>query len=136
MGSATTHALAAAHAALGEIAGIDLGVAGDLFEAARAIGGSSHLRSALADASAPAEARRRVVTEVFGPAVSAPVVTLLSAVVDQRWSSASDLVDGVEELAVRAASVAMTPGSPSTCAMPSAASMTEPTSAAAAPEGS
>lgn len=106
MGSATTHALAAAHAALGEIAGIDLGVAGDLFEAARAIAGSSHLRSALADASAPAEARRRVVTDVFGPAVSAPVITLLSAVVDQRWSSASDLVDGIEELAVRAASVA------------------------------
>jgi F-type H+-transporting ATPase subunit delta len=106
MGSATTHALAAAHTALGEIPGIDLGVAGELFEAARAIAGSSHLRGALADASAAPEARRRVVTDVFGAAVSAPTVTLLSAVADQRWSSSWNLVDGIEELAVRAASVA------------------------------
>jgi F-type H+-transporting ATPase subunit delta len=106
MGSATTHALAAAHAALGEIPGIDLGISAELFEAARAIAGSSHLRGALADASAAPESRRRVVTDVFGSAVSAPTVSLLSSVVDQRWSSAWNMVDGIEELAVRAASVA------------------------------
>ena len=106
MGSATTHALGAAHAALDAATGIDLGVAGELFEAARALADSSHLRAALADAAASPEARRNVVSAVFGGALSATTVSLLGVVVDQRWSNADDMVDGIEELAVRAASVA------------------------------
>ncbi|WP_460776311.1 F0F1 ATP synthase subunit delta [Microbacterium sp. GXF7504] len=106
MGSATTHALAGAHAALARTTGIDLGVTGELFEAARALGDNSHLRSALADSAATPEARRGVVNAVFGASVSPATLSLLGVVVDQRWSSATDLVDGIEELAVRAASVA------------------------------
>jgi len=106
MGSATTHALAGAHAALAQTAGVDLGVTGELFEAARALGENSHLRSALADSAAAPEARRGVVTAVFGSSVSPATLSLLGVIVDQRWSSAGDLVDGIEELAVRAASVA------------------------------
>ena len=106
MGSATTHALGAAHAALDGTPGIDLGVAGELFEAARALADNSHLRAALADAAAAPEARRAVVSTVFGGALTAPTLSLLGVVVDQRWSSADDMVDGIEELAVRAASVA------------------------------
>ncbi|WP_159500344.1 F0F1 ATP synthase subunit delta [Microbacterium sp. 18062] len=106
MGSATTHALAASTAALHAAKGVDLAVASQLFDAARTVGGSSHLASALADASTPSAARTKVVSDVFGPVFAATTVSLLDTVVEQRWSSAGDLVDGIEELAVRAASVA------------------------------
>ncbi|MET0295758.1 MAG: F0F1 ATP synthase subunit delta [Microbacterium sp.] len=106
MGSATTQALAASTTALSAASGVDLDVARELFAAAAAVAGTSHLSGALADASAPAAARRKVVSDVFGSSFSATTVSLLSTVVDQRWSSAADLVDGIEELAVRSASIA------------------------------
>lgn len=106
MGSATTHALGASRAALNAASGVDLTVASELFQAARAVSGSLHLSSALADAAAPAAARAQLVASVFGPVLGATSVGLLSAVTAERWSSASDMVDGIEELALRAASVA------------------------------
>ncbi|MGN6220501.1 MAG: F0F1 ATP synthase subunit delta [Microbacterium sp.] len=106
MGSATTQALAATTAALGAATGVDLDVARELFAAARAVGDSSQLSGALADSAAPAEARRQVVAAVFGAAVKPTTASLLTTAVAQRWSSADDLVDGIEELAVRAAAVA------------------------------
>ena len=106
MGSATTQALAATTKALDATSGVDLDVAGELFAAARAVGDSSQLSGALADSAASAEARTKVVTDVFGRAVSPATVSLLTVAVAQRWSSASDLVDGIEELAIRAAAVA------------------------------
>lgn len=106
MGSATTQALAATTAALGAASSVDLTVARELFAAARAVGDSSQLSGALADSAAAPAARRKVVADVFGSAFSPTTVSLLSTVVDQRWSSAADLVEGVEELAVRAAAIA------------------------------
>ncbi|MHC2999791.1 F0F1 ATP synthase subunit delta [Microbacterium sp. HJ5] len=106
MGSATTQALATTTRALDAASGVDLDVAGELFAAARAVGDSSQLSGALADSAAPVAARRKVVADVFGAALSPVAVSLLTTAVEQRWSSASDLVDGVEELAVRAAAVA------------------------------
>jgi len=43
---------------------------------------------------------------VFGSAVSPATASLLTSAVAQRWSSPADLVDGIEELAVRAAATA------------------------------
>jgi F-type H+-transporting ATPase subunit delta len=106
MGSATTQALAATTKALSATSGVDLDVAGELFAVARAVGDSSQLSGALADSAASGEARRKVVADVFGRAVHPATLALLTAVVQQRWSSSSDLVDGIEELAVRAAAVA------------------------------
>lgn len=106
MGSATTQALAASTAALRSATGVDLAVAEELFAAARALGDSPQLCGALADSAASVHARRAVVAGVFGGTVSAATVQLLDAAVQQRWSSPSDLIDGVEELAVRAASLA------------------------------
>ncbi|TQJ32574.1 F0F1 ATP synthase subunit delta [Microbacterium sp. SLBN-146] len=106
MGSATTQALAATTAALGAASGVDLAVARELFAAARAVGDSSQLSGALADSAAAPAARRKVVSDVFSSAFSPATTSLLSTVVDQRWSSASDLVEGIEELAVRAAATA------------------------------
>lgn len=106
MGSATTNALAAAGDALAAAPGVDLAVARDLFVAARAIGDTPQLSGALADSAAAQAARAKVVADVFGPSLSPVAVTVLTAVVAERWSNASDLVDGVDELAVRAASIA------------------------------
>lgn len=105
MGSATTQALAASTDALAATSGLNLDSAAELFAAARTIGESGQLSGALADPAAPAEARRALVSAVFA-GVSAPVRTLLTAVAAQRWSSVSDLVDGIEELAIRAAAAA------------------------------
>lgn len=106
MGSATTQALAATTKALDAASGVDLDVAGELFAAARAVGDSSQLSGALADSAAPVEARRNVVAAVFGKAVKPTTASLLTTAVEQRWSSPAELVDGIEELAVRAAALA------------------------------
>lgn len=105
MGSATTQALAASTAALGSTDGVDLGVARELFAAARSLGETSQLSGALADAAAAPAKREQVVSAVFGTYAPA-TVSLLKTVTAQRWASASDLVAGVEELAIRSASLA------------------------------
>jgi F-type H+-transporting ATPase subunit delta len=106
MGSATTQALAATTAALDAASGVGLDVARELFAAARAVGDSSQLSGALADSSAPVAARRKVVADVFGTSLTPTSASLLTTAVEQRWSSAGDLVDGIEELAMRAAAIA------------------------------
>jgi len=106
MGSATTQALAATRTALDVASGVDLGTARELFAAARVVGDSPQLSGALADPAASVTARTRVVTDVFGSALGTTTVALLTSAASQRWSRADDLVGGIEELAVRAASVA------------------------------
>lgn len=86
--------------------GVDLATAAELLEAARVLAGSPQLRSALADATAPASAREAAVRAVFGDVTGPATIGLLVTAVTQRWSSASDLVDGIEELGIRAASAA------------------------------
>ena len=106
MGSATTQATAATSAALAGTPGVDLGTARELFAAARALGESPQLSGALADAAASPEARAKVVADIFAPSFAPATVSLLTVAVEQRWSSASDLIDGIEELAIRAAAAA------------------------------
>jgi F-type H+-transporting ATPase subunit delta len=103
MGSATTQALTKTTAALDAAVGVDLTVASELFTAARTLGDSAPLASALADSSASAEGRAQVVADVFGKALGPTTVSLLASAVAQRRTSADDLVDSIEELAVRAA---------------------------------
>ncbi|GAA3759894.1 F0F1 ATP synthase subunit delta [Microbacterium kribbense] len=105
MGSATTHALAASNAALGAASGVDLGVAGDLFAAARALADTPQLSGALAYWGSAPDARAKVATAVFA-ALGQTAQDVLQKVVRERWSDAGDLVDGVEELAIRAAATA------------------------------
>ncbi|KAA9111117.1 F0F1 ATP synthase subunit delta [Microbacterium rhizomatis] len=106
MGSATTQARAAAATVLDAATAVDLQVAGELFAAGRAIGDSTHLSGALADSAAPAAARAQVIADIFGSAVSPTALSLLTIIVEQRWSSASDLVEGINEVAMRAAAIA------------------------------
>jgi F-type H+-transporting ATPase subunit delta len=108
MGSATTQALEATTAALSAASAVDLDVAGELFAAARAVGDSSQLSGALADSAAAPAARAKVVSDVFGRVLSPAAVSLLTTAAEQRWSNAAQFVDGLEELAVRAAAAAST----------------------------
>ncbi|GAA1689994.1 F0F1 ATP synthase subunit delta [Microbacterium sediminicola] len=108
MGSATNQALAETTAALSAATGVDLNVARELFVAARELGQTSQLAGALADSAAAPAARAKVISDVFGAAMSPTTATLLTNAVQQRWSSPSDLIDGIEELAVRAATIAST----------------------------
>jgi F-type H+-transporting ATPase subunit delta len=105
MGSATTQAQSATNAELAGAKGLDLAVASQLFHAARVVGSSSHLSGALADPSASQQSRRKVVEDVFGPTFAPVSVSLLSFAVEQRWSSAVDLVAGIEELAIRVVAI-------------------------------
>lgn len=106
MGSATTQALVATRAALNAAEGVDLDTARELFAAARIIGDVSHLSGALADSTAAAQTRTRLVTDVFGGEFSKTTVSLLTTATAQRWSRAADLVAAIEETAVRAAAIA------------------------------
>ncbi|MGM1015940.1 MAG: F0F1 ATP synthase subunit delta [Actinomycetota bacterium] len=105
MGSATTQALAASTEALAGSTGITLETARELFAAARLVGESSQLSGALSDPSASVESRANVVSAVFA-GYSTVTRDALTVVVSQRWSRAADLVDGIEELAIRAAAIA------------------------------
>jgi F-type H+-transporting ATPase subunit delta len=102
MGSATREALASARDALTNVAAKDaLATGTQLFEAARVIGGSAQLRSALADPSAAASDKSAVIGAIFA-AIGAPARTLLSEIVASRWSTPDDLLAGIEEVGIRA----------------------------------
>lgn len=105
MGSATTQALAATTSALGAASSVDLDTARELFAAARIVGDSPQLSGALADPAAAPAARSRVITDVFGATFGSTTISLLTTAVEQRWSDAGQLVDGIEELAIRAAAL-------------------------------
>lgn len=106
MGSATTQARTATTEALTATAGVDLDVARELFAVVGAVSGSAQLSGALSDPTAPAAAREGLVTAVFGSTFRETTVSLLRRAAEQRWSNAAEFVDGLEELAVRAAAVA------------------------------
>jgi len=101
MGSATTQALAASAEVLGAQQ-VDIATARDLFVAARTVATSSQLGGALADPAASSEARTALVGAVFGQLGDNARAVVTTAAL-QRWSNVSDLVDGLESLAVRAA---------------------------------
>ena len=101
MGSATREALSASRAAVVALGGkTDIAVGEQLLQAGRVIGESAQLRAALSDPSAQPQAKRRVSDSVFG-SLSASAQQLLGVVVENRWSSDTDLLAGVEELGLR-----------------------------------
>ncbi len=106
MRSATREALLAARAVLDEHAAKPgLHVGEQLLSACRTVEESAGLRSALADSAAPAEDKRALVARVF--ASFDPLArAVLESVAASRWSSADDLVDGIEELGLRSVAAA------------------------------
>jgi F-type H+-transporting ATPase subunit delta len=101
MGSATREAIAAATAVLDAQAKIDLTTGEQLLTAALVVEREARLRAALSDDAAEPADRRSIVAAVFGkytPAARA----VLDVLVSGRWSSADDLVVGIEQLGIRA----------------------------------
>ncbi|QAY74466.1 F0F1 ATP synthase subunit delta [Agromyces protaetiae] len=105
MGSATREALAGSRAALATSGAAELATAGDLLAAARVIGATPHLRTALTDTEADGSQKRALVERVFGGRVSAGAAGLLVSAASQRWSSGDDFLAGLEELGFRAAAI-------------------------------
>ncbi|MEX8057678.1 F0F1 ATP synthase subunit delta [Microbacterium sp. 16-032] len=106
MGSATTQARTATAEALASTSGVDLDVARELFAAVGAVSGSAQLSGALSDSSVPPAARAGLVSGVFGASYRPATVALLTSAAQQRWSNSAEFVEGLEELAVLATSVA------------------------------
>ena len=101
MGSASRTALAAGLRALDASAGVDLVAGQQLLAAARAIDESAQLRSLLSDPTLAAGDRIAIVGRVFG-SFGGAARGLLDGLAASRWSSPAELVDGVEEVGVRA----------------------------------
>lgn len=78
-------------------------MAAELFEVSATLRREGSLRRFATDASVPAETRGAMVRDVFGGQVDEHTVELLADAVSRRWTHASDLADGVEQLGVVAA---------------------------------
>jgi F-type H+-transporting ATPase subunit delta len=80
---------------------VDLMVLGDeLFAITAALDSSATLRRALTDPGREAEARRSLITGLFGSKVSAAALDLARSLAASRWSRSGDLADAYEALAV------------------------------------
>ncbi len=101
MGSASRTALATGVAALAAANGVTLTTGEELLAAARAIDGSSQLRALLSDPTLDATDRNGLVETVFA-SLGAATRELLGGLTASRWSNGAQLVDGVEELGIRA----------------------------------
>jgi F-type H+-transporting ATPase subunit delta len=111
MGSATREAKAAARASLDALgADADLRIAEELFAAGRIIGESAQLRSALADPDIDPAAKENLVQRVFGSRLSDATVGVLVGLARSRWSAKTDILDGVEDLALRTVALATPAG--------------------------
>ncbi|MRG61452.1 F0F1 ATP synthase subunit delta [Agromyces sp. CFH 90414] len=106
MGSATREALAGTRAALAGVGGGGLQAADELLAAARVIGRSSQLRSALLDSEADEAQKRALVEAVFGGRIGAEARAVLLSAASARWSSQGDFLAGLEDLGFRLAAAA------------------------------
>lgn len=105
MQGASRGALTTARESLGDVLGggaqpWDTGEG--ILAVARAVDGNVILRRALADPSRDGGARSGLASQVFGGKVEDAVLQVVAAVAGARWSSDSDLVTGLETLAVEA----------------------------------
>ncbi len=105
MGSASREALAAAKRQLAATTGVTLATGEQLLAAGRAIESSGQLRSVLADPAVEAERKAALLSTIFGSLDTAAARVLADAAA-ARWSSPDELVDGVEQLGIRAIAMA------------------------------
>jgi len=104
MGSATREALAGAVSALAALKGVDRTTGEQVLTAGRVVGDSLPLRSLLADPSVEVASKKVVVGRLFGGYTPA-ALTLIEALVSERWSSQDDLLAGFEEIGIRAIAI-------------------------------
>lgn len=75
-------------------------LAGELFEVVAVLDSSTPLRRSLTDGTRDAEAKAKLAQDVFGKAVSAPTLKLVSELSALRWSNPSNLGDVLEQIAI------------------------------------
>ena len=78
----------------------------ELFAVARLLDTEHALRRTLTDPSRPAPAKAALVRSLLAGKVSAPTLDLLAGLASARWSASRDLATAVEELAVKALTIA------------------------------
>ncbi|MGN6501398.1 MAG: F0F1 ATP synthase subunit delta [Pseudolysinimonas sp.] len=101
MGSASRAALEAAVSALASAKGVTRASGEQLLSAGRDIAGSSQLRAVLVDPSIEAADKAKLVGRIFGGLDSA-AASLLDGMVASRWSNSDQLIDGIEQVGIRA----------------------------------
>ncbi|HWH97985.1 MAG TPA: F0F1 ATP synthase subunit delta [Pseudolysinimonas sp.] len=101
MGSASRVALAAAVTALAEEKGVTHATGEQLLSAGRDIAGSPQLRSVLVDPSIEPQAKSKLVGTIFS-SLGAPAARLLNRLTAARWSNSDELIDGIEQIGIRA----------------------------------
>lgn len=77
-------------------------VADEMLALARVLSGQPRLRRALSEPARPAADRVELLRSLFGGKVGDDALGLVAALVAGRWSTASELLDAVERLAVQA----------------------------------
>ena len=95
MGSASRVALTAAKAAVAKASGKSVAAGAAILAVGRAIGETPALRAALANPVADAKAKAALVDGVVGK-VDATASSLLHVIVVERWSSADEMLAGIE----------------------------------------
>ena len=78
------------------------GIAEGLFGVVRLLDREGHLRRTLGDPITPTRAKEQLLDGLLGSQLDPLAMTVLKEAVGQRWSSARDLVDALEVLAVTA----------------------------------
>jgi F-type H+-transporting ATPase subunit delta len=101
MGSASRVALTAAVATLAAEKGVTRATGEQLLSAGRDIAGSPQLRSLLVDPSIDAAAKSGLVGKIFG-SLDPAATRLLGGLTTARWSDSDELVDGIEQVGIRA----------------------------------
>jgi F-type H+-transporting ATPase subunit delta len=101
MGSASREALRAAVDQLVATSGVSVATGEQLLTVGRAVDDSAQLRGILADPSVPPADKSRLVAQIF-PGISSTATRLVDTIVSSRWSSGDELVDGLEEVGIRA----------------------------------
>jgi len=101
MGSASREALRAAVDQLVATTGVTVATGDQLLSVGRAVDDSAQLRAILADPSVAPTDKSRLVAQIF-PGISATATKLVDTIVSARWSSGDELVDGLEQLGIRA----------------------------------
>lgn len=110
MGSASRQALAAAEQTLAATKGVTLATGEQLLSAGRAIEGSAQLRGLLADPSLESAEKAGLISTIFG-SLDSTATTLLLTIVEDRWSDSDELLDGIEQIGIRAIAHASGTGS-------------------------
>lgn len=101
MGSATREALDRAKAELAEASEVSLRTGEQLLAAGRTIDSTPQLKALLADPSVESADKGALVTRIFG-SYDPAALRILSGIAQSRWSSPVQLIDGIEEIGIRA----------------------------------